>query len=663
MIRRLARQWPWLAVLGLALLAAHRYEMTWPGLGRFLGQAGLYLYGLCLAAVLVMAALGIGFPLLKRLVTVQGRAEAPLFAVALGLGALSLLTLLAGVLGWLYPVMAVVVLAGGVVLSVAQIRSWRAWCRSVSWTAAAGGRPRLTFFYSLLLVATLICLAYVLTANAFTPPLLWDEAAYHLALPKLYAQEHHLMSVPYITYSNQPFNTEMLYTLALLLNSEVMASLVSLVFALGLTAGLWLFAAEAFEWRAAFLAVALFWTAPAVYRLAGTTLIEIPLAAYTFLSIWAFWRWQGEPAEQRPASRSGWLLVAGLMAGLAAGTKLTGALVGLILGVLVLFYGWRRRRSLMTIGLQVALLGGAAFLLALPWYLKSYAYTGNPVWPFMNALFGGRYWDALGDQYHHAYLASTNLPANPASLVIAPWRFTTAPQDFGSFPLGLFVLGLAPWSLLFRPHRGKPILYLAAIAGFFYAGWFLMTHQTRFLIPALPGLCVLSGYALHRLLDGRPRLYRFVLQAIVVALVAAVLPLRAEWGSRLSYVAGAQSRDDFLTALSPVTAAYVWANEHLPAEAKVLLAPYENRGYFLDRDYFPANPAGQRVLRLEQFGNAEALWRELKSQGFTHLLYSPYTVLDTVRDWPKIEKLLADLKTGYADPIYERDGVVLYRLH
>ena len=117
MIRRLARQWPWLAVLGLAVLAAHRYEVTWPGLGQEL------------VAILLTAALGIGFPLLRRLVAVEGRPEAPLFAIGLGLGTISLLTLLAGVLGWLYPAMAVVVLAAGVVLALAQARSWRTWSR------------------------------------------------------------------------------------------------------------------------------------------------------------------------------------------------------------------------------------------------------------------------------------------------------------------------------------------------------------------------------------------------------------------------------------------------------------------------------------------------------------------------------------------------------
>ena len=29
--------------------------------------------------------------------------------------------------------------------------------------------------------------------------------------------------------------------------------------------------------------------------------------------------------------------------------------------------------------------------------------------------------------------------------------------------------------------------------------------------------------------------------------------------------------------------------------------------------------------------DAEALWRELKSQGFTHVLDSPYVVIDTIR--------------------------------
>jgi 4-amino-4-deoxy-L-arabinose transferase-like glycosyltransferase len=662
MLRRFARQWPWLVVGWLAILALYRYGVTRGTLAAVLPRLLLYLEGFAFIALLVSAAMGIGFPVVKQLVSVEGKPEVPVFAVSLGLGGISLLVLLVGVLGGLYPVMAWVILAAGTLAAVVQAKQLKTWARSVCWREVIGDLPRLTLFYNLLLIAALIGITYALTANGLTPPLAWDEAAYHLALPKLYVMEHGIIDVPYILYSNQPFSSEMLYTLAMLLGSEVMASLTSLVHALLLTAAMWLFTKEALGRRAAFLSVALFWTTPAVFLLAGTTLVEVSLATYAFLSIWAFWRWHSGPRDEW-----GWLTLSALLAGLAAGTKLTGALVAMILFVLLVLTGWYHHRALTVSFRQVLLFCGTAFLLALPWYVKSYAYTGNPVWPFLNELFKGQYWDALGDEYHYTYLRTTNLPADLSSFVAAPWDITVRPYGFGSFPLGLLGLGLAPIALFFCHHRRRAVFYLASIAGLFYIAWFLMTHQTRFLMPVVPAICMLAGYALDRLLNTDNMAYRMILQCLVAGIILLQLPgiapnLTSQWRSRLPYLVGAESREEILTKLGRGVDAYFWANEKLPADARLLLMPYENRGYFLERSYMWANPVGQRVLKLEEYESSEALWRDLKRLGFTHLLDNPHLIIDRIRYWPQISNLLDQLKATYAVQIYEHNGVAIYEL-
>jgi 4-amino-4-deoxy-L-arabinose transferase-like glycosyltransferase len=663
MRRRAVRLLPWLVVAWLIALILARYQVTrevWEG---FLPQLWLYGKGLGLALLLLVAALGIGYPLLKRLVRVEGGPKVPIFAAALGLGAISLLTLLVGLLGGLHAATAWAILGGGALLALLQVPQWRVWAQTVPWRQLTGGLSGFcTPFHAILAFVAIAGILYSVTANGFTPPLGWDEAAYHLALPKIYAAEHRIVNVPFILYSTQPFNTEMLFTLALLLRSEVMASLISLLFAGLLSAGLWLFARETLGQRTGFLAVALFWTTPAICQLTGSTFIEIPLATYTLLGLWAFWRWLQDDSVQR------WLFLAALMAGLAAGTKLTGAVVAIILALLVAVQALRQRAPIRATAGRIALLAGVAFALALPWYAKSYSLTGNPVWPFVNSFFGGQYWDALGEEYHNGYLARTNLPPNLGSFVIAPWRVSVSPNEFGTFPLGLLPVGLAPLALAFGRKRAGPVYLLAGVTGLYYVAWFLMTHQTRFLVPMVPALCMLGGYALHRLLGSDRRAFRLLLKTLVAVIVLAQTPgikpdVTKQWVTRLPYLVGLQSRGELLTAHSSATAAYVWANEHLPASAKVLLMPYENRGYFLDRDYAWANPISQRILKLEQFESGEALWQELRALGFTHLLDSPRTVIDDIRYWQQIEGLLQEVKDGFADPIYDRNGVAILELH
>jgi 4-amino-4-deoxy-L-arabinose transferase-like glycosyltransferase len=662
MLHRLLRQWPWLFLGCCAAMALYRYGVTRWDLLDLLPQLWIYAKGLGLTLLLLISALGMGFPVLKHLMSLEGRAEVLPFAAALGLGSISLLILLAGVLGGLYPATGIAILGLGILLAAMQGRSWWDWARSVAWRETVGGYPRFSIFYGFLILATVVSVVYALTENGLTPPLYWDESAYHLALPKLYVGAHRVLNVPGIVYSAQPFNTEMLFTLALLLQSEVMASLVSMVFAVVLSAGLWLFALEAFGRRVAFLSVAIFWTVPAVFRLAGTAHVEVPLAAYAFLCVWAFWRWHTQDGQARQ-----WLVLAAAMAGLAAGTKLTGALIALILALVLAFYGWRRRRSVRTIATQMALFGGLAFLLVLPWYVKSYVHTGNPIWPFLNDWFGGRYWDALGDEFHYAFLRAPNLPMTLGSFLTAPWHFTVRPTRFGSFPLGNLVVALALLGAISWSRSGRPVRYLAGVIGLFYVGWFAMTHQTRFLMPVVPCLCILSGHALDRLLARKGKLYRLALQGVLAILILVDMPgitpyLTGAWISHLPYLTGVESRQQLLSRHSDVLAAYLWANEHLPVDVQILLMPYESRGYYLDREYWLAHPFGQRILKLEQFQDGEALWRHLKTMGITHLIENDKVAIQGIHDWPKIEALLKELKTEYAHPIYEVDGVTVCEL-
>ena len=50
------------------------------------------------------------------------------------------------------------------------------------------------------------------------------------------------------------------------------------------------------------------------------------------------------------------------------------------------------------------------------------------------------------------------------------------------------------------------------------------------------------------------------------------------------------------------------------------MAGYENRGYLLDRDYMVANPIGQRLIRLESYGDPGEFVYDLRKRGFTHIL-------------------------------------------
>ena len=71
------------------------------------------------------------------------------------------------------------------------------------------------------------------------------------------------------------------------------------------------------------------------------------------------------------------------------GVKYTSFILPLLLLAWLILSEWRQRRELWRDGLRFIL---PAVLVAAPWYLRNWVWTGNPFYPF---LFGGRGWDAF----------------------------------------------------------------------------------------------------------------------------------------------------------------------------------------------------------------------------------------------------------------------------
>lgn len=356
------------------------------------------LYAVGLLALMLAAAYGFGGFILSRLQLQLSlhAGESAFFALALGLGMLSLSTLLLGSLGLLFTQSAWALLLVGLIVA------WRttAWRQrlplrprlALRWPTSGQFRNPLAWFSFLLIMVLLWSLLFAFFGHALLPPLDYDEVAYHLALPKLYIEHHRIVYVPFILQSNWPMNAEMLFTLALLLRSDILPHMIMLTVSVLTGYGIFSLGRRHFDGRVGVLGAALYASTPLVRRLSGSGLIDIALVFYVFAAVYAFALWM-------ESERRGWLLIAGLLAGLAAGTKLTGAAFVALWSGIVLWNSRSRRRDWPTTAQDVAWFGLTAFVVVAPWYLRSYLFSGNPVWPFFHSLLGGKYWDALGTEY------------------------------------------------------------------------------------------------------------------------------------------------------------------------------------------------------------------------------------------------------------------------
>ncbi|MCL7453097.1 MAG: glycosyltransferase family 39 protein [Anaerolineae bacterium] len=641
------------AAAWLALLAGVWFWMysgvplpRWVGVVRLVRE-------LALTAFMIGAAYGWGQLALRPWHTPPGERPEPLWAIGLGFGVLWLATFAVAALHLLGPAWPWLLLGGGwLALSTTPRPLPRSRIPDVStWSAGEW----------FLVAVMALSLGYSLLAWALLPPLAWDEVSYHLPIPQIYIEAGGFVSIPTIVHSNWPAGMEMLDTLALLMGSEILPHLTVTSMVVLTAAGLARFAQQRFSRRTAWLAAAIYLAMPMVKYLSGVALIEGGLGFFGFLAIWSGYIWL-ETRSPRD------LILAGLIGGLAASIKLTGAALPIAVGSmgfawLLLRRPLRLRRSVA----HVTVYGGLVLIVVAPWYIKSVVYTGNPVWPFLYGILGGQNWDTLGDQIHTTWLHRPNLPFTPWNYLGGLWQSIVHPDEFGGLSMGAATLVLAPISLLFWRRKAWLLSYLAAASTVVYTAWFFTTHQTRFLMGIVPVLALLASHALDQLLVIWPLWLGGMARVALVLYLAAGLPfLDTDQQVRIAegwpYVSGHVERREFLSGRVMGYRAFAWANDHLPPDAKVLLAVWETRGYYLERASIWANPISQRVIKWEQFHDTETLAQFLGSLGVSHVFWNkPLEIADIPYEEHR-NRLLEEMLAKYGQPLYSRDGFEVHEL-
>ena len=628
------------------------------------------LVGIGLTALWLFCWFGFGAGLTARLGLRRSETGGfVLVSMTLGMGALSLLTLLAGALGLLYASLARILLACGGILAVAELLYNRRYYRGQVMQSAYVLRRGMLPLEWIVFVLLILSLLYPLMTNALIPPVSYDAAAYHLAIPRFFMESHRISYIPFIPYANWPLGAEMVSMLGLLANSETIAHLVSWGALLLTCQALWFFGNRYFGRPAGLVAATFFAATPAVATVAGTALVEVPFALFVCFAVVAFINW-----SERPDSR--WWIFSAIFGGFAASMKLNGAIVPLVLGFLyATSVSLRQSRRISRFVLALASYGFISLAVVGPWYLKAYLQTGNPFWPFFIEFLGGRNWDTLGNEYLIGFIKLVNMPLTLSNWLLGLWHVTIRAQSFGpnGLDLGwpyLLLLPLVGTALLVGKSAPRRILLWLGIIGIsFYTAWFLETHQTRFLIPSAPVFSLLiagSSVYLSRMWGRTARLLiQLLLLACLVSMNWTLSPRdRSQIGSRWSFLAGSQTREEFLSKNVLGYLTFHYANTYLPRDSRVLLALYESRGYYLERDYMWMNPIGQRYLKLEQVPDAESLYRQLNMMGFTHVMFAPKYVQDFeyVRYGPHYTALILGLIQSHCRSLYQTPDLILCAL-
>jgi hypothetical protein len=338
---------------------------------------------------------------------------------------------------------------------------------------------------------------------------------------------------------------------------------------------------------------------------------------------------------------------------MAMGLKYTGFVTPVVIVALISWYAVRRIPDgfdFKTLLLNLAVFFLAALLVALPWYVKNWTFTGNPVYPFLSSLFDGRYWDSFRAGWYSA--AGTGIGWRPGTLLALPMLLTLGVRDVNYWDgrTGPLFLLFLPLILLYglsryrhnaspsltrersengaRPIALGPLLVYALAQFVFWTLGVIWSHslwQSRLLLPGLVALAPVVGWLWSELPGfDLPQfsLSRFanVVIGLTLALTLIDTGLMTLKINPLPYLIGAETRDEYLTRrLGAYYAAMQQINERLPSDAVVVFL-WEPRSYYCQRDCRPDSILDQLAHDQYVYGNASRIIEVWKRAGITHVL-------------------------------------------
>ncbi len=468
----------------------------------------------------------------------------------------------------------------------------------------------------------------------FLPPFFYDTLRYHYGLPEAFLRTGFTFPLPYFVESSYPLGGEMLAMIGMADASYFGANLVTLVaFALcGL--GMLCLADRLGDRRAGWAGLLLFLSSSTAVHTLFYQKTDLAVTLFFLACAYALLVYRREGDRK-------FLVLAAAMAGVFLGTKYTaGLFVALAFALALAGRAREGEARLPALARDAGLFILVAVVLFSPWLYRNFAATGNPVYPLLNGVFHSPSWSAarmkiLFEDSHPPSLWLHGL-RDAGRLIRSATFFPDVDLSSAGASLGAALAGPFLFPLFVR-KPGAEWRFLAALSLLLIAAWLLASSFSRYLLPALPFMALLSGSLISRLAG---RAGRFGPAAAALLLLAAVGAQAASAAAESTVFRAwrgsfaLMGRPDRATAIAsrfdPSLGAAIYANSRLPETARILFLG-ETRLYRFRRDVvvpspFDAHPIEKAVAADPDPGRAR---RALAAQGYTHVLVN----------WPDWERL------------------------
>ncbi|NUN11916.1 glycosyltransferase family 39 protein [Candidatus Micrarchaeota archaeon] len=490
------------------------------------------------------------------------------------------------------------------------------------------------------LLAILLAMHFLtsLTPPSANPngPMDWDSLTYHLMIIQQIHQTSSFPSQPLLPHANWPFGFETIYLAAFSLGGVVATRILSFLVSTTMLAFMYSFAKRFVSKDYALLAVAIFSTIPIAQFFYGTGYIDLHLTFAVLLSINALFNYFD-------TKKNRWLFLSALAGGFAASIKLTGLIYTTILALWVVIFDLKNKNKIHHATTKTLLYLTTAFGLALPWFLKNYAKTSNPVWPLYYNFFSlfGIQPDAQSLYFNEVWnqqIAQSGLGRGIIDFFLTPFTTVFYGQAYNGIitPLILMFLPLA----FFATKKNNKIngMLLATIPLLVF--WFLTFHEARFLFPILAIASIACAYFIE---NNSLNIKKIAFIITIITLISTIGLVFVYKYNSFGNALGFESNEAYLQrTYPPYAACNYFVSNH---ETGQIFAFYQEALYYCERplysiyfDYHSSTPS--------------EIASDLKNLGVVTIMIPKHAVMEE-----NVQELASNLKKEYEDENY-----VLYEL-
>jgi hypothetical protein len=639
---------PWWAPTTIALVGA--WVVFTPPLAAMVGR----LVPLGAAAIFVAAIIGWGAPVASLLIPSARPTDQGLLALFVGAGLTGLFTFLPAVAGIVDPL----AYSAWTVLGLGALGWWMVRRRPFS----AGDRTAWPALDGVALAAMVVSLLVILPAVS-APVASTDAMEYHLMIPRLVLAEGRWGPMPTIVESGYPHLASGLYLLVMPLAGDIACKGLHFWFGIAVLVAISRLVGRVAPDGSRLLAPAAYLSMPVAGVLLSVAWNDHLFVGALLVALTLLVDHHVDP-QARSADRRRRLIAAGIAMGVAAWTKYTIVLFLLGVAPLMLLMVLRRRWRVS----DIAWVAAPVLALSLVVFVKNWAFTQNPFYPFLHQVFPSPFWSDASAAYFSDAVRRWEIPDwrwhTPVTFI---WHMVLTPRLI-DIHTGILPLVLLPFA--FGRRRGEALSLLRWYCVFQFAAWTIIQTETRSLLTLVAVLCCIEIPAFERLIAQRARRRIPALAALVVAWLAAVGILAVNLlfvTQPMAYFIRQEGRSEYLHREVHHYAAAEWLHGRSDITGTLLVGlkrPY----YIPGRTWFSAFadiPIAQVFTRGAV--DVDDLHRRLLGRGVSHVVvdwaeyahdhdHGLYTWSDAER------RAFEELIERHSDRVADFDQISIYRL-